>query len=355
MKKLIASFTLILSISMLYAQRVDLDRFNFTASYRDFPENPLPEAYKTYNIRLEASPSLGLGYAAANLAGGIQIEGLKRVDGMGHITILLMLDDLVFEKPETIERIQTSKDKQGNEIKKSWFSTKMDYSFAARLSVYDYKGNTIVDNQVLYDRNNNRSYQTPETNSAENATSYFNNKISEIRSNLVNNLTGGIIAQANDLLNAQYGYPVRRVNDILWILNNKRHKLYADHQRAWNDFKNAIVLMNEDEPLDKVKRKMQPVIDYFEKVKTQYVTSSKEDRKIRYASYYNLAKIYLYLDEPEKAMAEADALAMNDFDDRDGKALRQEAEMLEDKLKKNNADTRHFAINLNDYASPCFR
>ena len=355
MKKLVAFLALTLSISVLYAQRVDLDRFNFTASYRDFPENPLPETYNTYNIRIEASPSLGLGYKAENLAGGIQIEGLKKVDGTGHITLLLMLDDLVFEKPETIERIQTSKDKQGNETKKSLFSTKMAYSFAARLSVYDYKGNTIVDNQVLFDRNNNRNYQTPETNSAENATSYFNNKISEIRSNLVNSLTGSIIAQTNNWLNVQYGYPVRRVNDILWILNNKRHKSYKDHQKAWNDFKNAIVLMNEDEPLDKVKQKMQPAIDYFQKVKTQYVTSSKEDRKIRYASYYNLAKIYLYLDDPEKAMAEADALAMNDFDERDGKVLRQAALLLEDKLKKNNADSRHFAINATGYASPCLR
>jgi hypothetical protein len=97
---------------------------------------------------------------------------------------------------------------------------------------------------------------------------------------------------------------------------------------------------------------MQPVIDYFEKAKTQYVTSDKEDRKMRYASYYDLAKIYLYLDEPEKAMAEADALAMNDFDERDGRALHQAAQLLEDKLRKNNADTRHFAINVNNYTSP---
>ncbi len=352
MKKLVTFLALTLIISITYAQRVDLDRFNFTVSYRDFPENPLPGAYKTYNVRLEASPSLGLGLAAENLTNNIDIEGLKKVDGTGHITILLMLDDMVFEKPENIETIKTSRDKEGHEIKKSLFSTKMAYSFAARMSVYDYRGNTIVNNQVLFDRNNKRFYQTPEKNSPEEVSAYLNNKISEIRSNIVNQLALVIAAQANNQLNAQYGYPARRANDILWILNNKRHKSYRDHQKAWNQFKEAISLVNPNDPLDIVKKKMQPVIDYFEKVKKQYMTSSKEDRKMRYASYYNLAKIYLYLDEPEKAIIEADALAMNNFDERDGRALRQEAEFLENKLRKNNADTRHFAIDINGYASP---
>jgi hypothetical protein len=110
--------------------------------------------------------------------------------------------------------------------------------------------------------------------------------------------------------------------------------------------------MTENEPLNKVKQKMQPVIDYFEKIKKEYITSDKEDRKMRYASYYNLAKIYIYLDEPEKAMAEAGALAMNDFDEKDGKMLQQAAVLLADKLRKNNANTRHFAVNVNNYASP---
>jgi len=352
MKKLIIFLALSLYIPIIYSQRVDLDRFNFLVSYRDFPENPLPEMYKTYNVRMEAAPSLGLGLAAENLTNDISIEGLKKVTGTGHITILLILDDLVFEKPETIETITTTKDKEGHEIKKSNFSTKVAYTFGARMSVYDYRGNTIVDNQVLFDRASQRFYQSPQTNSAEEASSYFNNKISEIRSNITNQLTLSVTAETNNWLNAQYGYPARRVNDILWILNNKRHKSYRDQQKAWNQFKEAIALANSDEPLDNVKKKMQPVIDYFENAKKQYVTSSKEDRKMRYASYYDLAKIYLYLDEPEKAMTEADALAMNDFDERDGRALRQEALVLQNKLRKNNANSRHFAVDVSSYASP---
>ena len=116
MKKLVLILCTSLSFASAFAQRVDLDRFNFTASYRDFPNEPLPIEYKTYNVRIEASPSLGLGYTAANLENLISIEGLKKVAGTGHITILAMLDDIVIEKTETKERVQVTKDKNNVEI-----------------------------------------------------------------------------------------------------------------------------------------------------------------------------------------------------------------------------------------------
>ena len=77
MKKPLLILLNTLVFSSVFAQRVDLDRFNFTASYRDFPNEPLPAEYKTYNIRIEASPSLGLGYSASNLENMISIEALK--------------------------------------------------------------------------------------------------------------------------------------------------------------------------------------------------------------------------------------------------------------------------------------
>ena len=78
MKKLILVLLTSFVFTSIFAQRVDLDRFNFSASFRDFPDDPLPSEYKTYNVRIEAAPSLGLGYSAANLENMISIEGLKK-------------------------------------------------------------------------------------------------------------------------------------------------------------------------------------------------------------------------------------------------------------------------------------
>ena len=137
MKKLILTLCISMAFVSVFAQRVDLDRFNFTASFRDFPDEPLPNEYKTYNVRIEASPSLGLGYSASNLENLINIEGLKKVTGTGHITIITILDDIVIEGTETKERVQVTKDKNNVEIRKSFFATEMTYSFSARATVYE--------------------------------------------------------------------------------------------------------------------------------------------------------------------------------------------------------------------------
>jgi len=352
MKKLILVFCISLLITSLFGQRVDLDRFNFTASYRDFPDEPLPMEYKTYNVRIEAAPSLGLGYSASNLENLINIEGLKKVTGTGHITIIAMLDDIVIEKTETKERVQVTKDKNNVEISKSFFSTEMTYSFSARATVYDYKGNTVISNYILFERENKRTYKTPEFSNPVDAANNFNNKALETKANLAKQLVSGAVSNLNSYLNTNYGYAIQKVNDIFWVLNNKKHPEYGEQQKAWNNFKNAIVLMNPDEPLDKVKEKLKPVIAYYDKVKTIYTGTDKEARKLRYASYYNLAKIYLYLDDPAAAMREADALAMNDFDESDGRNLRAVAENLDEQLKKNNASTRHFPVVISSFQPP---
>lgn len=347
---------LTLCISIIYscisAQRVDLDRFNFTASFRNFPEDPLPEAYKTYNVRIEPAPSLGLGYGVDQQENMIQIEGLKKVPGTGHITVLALLDDVVIEKTESRERVEIKKDKQGIETRKTYFSTEMTYSFSARVSVYDYKGNTLISNHVLSDRENRRTYKGSEYSNPVDAANNFNSKMLEIRNNIARQLVNTAINNLNTTLNARFGYSIQRVNDMFWVLNNKRHPEYSAQQKAWNSFKNAIVLMNAEQPLDNVREKLKPVITYFDKIKETYSGTDKEARKLRYASYFNLAKLYLYLDDPSAAIKEADALSMNDYDENDGRALRAVAERLDEQLKRNNASTRHFALDISKYEPP---
>lgn len=336
----------------LFAQRVDLDKFGFTASFRNFPDDPLPDAYRTYNVRIEAVPSLANSAEVANAVQLLDIAGMKKVAGTGHITILAILDDILIESVEGRERAEIKKDKQGVETKKMYYFNELVYSFGARASVYDYMGNTLVGGYMLHDREKKMKYKTPEFASAEAATDYYTKKVLEIRMNLNRQLIGTSITALNGILNFRYGYVAQQHGDILWILNNKKHPAYKEHQKAWNSFRDAMALMRADESLTQVKQKLLPVIDYFERAKTRYTTSSKEDRKLRYASYFNLSKIYYYLDEPENALKEADALAMNGYDESDGRFLRSAAEQLRMLLQRNQAESRHFAINAEMYQSP---
>ena len=111
--------------------------------------------------------------------------------------------------------------------------------------------------------------------------------------------------------------------------------------------------MTPDQSLEEIKKMLQPVIGYFDKIKLKYNSGSKGDRKLRYASY-NLAKIYYYLDDPDDAMAEAGELMINNYDEKDGRGLEAAAADLKQLLKLNKMKTRHFPIDTDQYIGPGF-
>lgn len=110
--------------------------------------------------------------------------------------------------------------------------------------------------------------------------------------------------------------------------------------------------MNANSSIDKAKQKLKPVIDYFESIKQNYTSSSKHDRKMRYAGYYNLAVLYYYLDVPQLMMKEAQGLILNDYDSRDGKDFERTAIWLRDLFQTNNIYTRHFSIDPSSFKGP---
>ncbi len=68
---------------------------------------------------------------------------------------------------------------------------------------------------------------------------------------------------------------------------------------------------------------------------------------MRYASYYNKAKLYLYLDDPDAAIQEAEGLIKNDYDVKDGKKIIETAKKLKELFNKKKVNTRHFSFDLN--------
>ena len=157
------------------------------------------------------------------------------------------------------------------------------------------------------------------------------------------------INSLNATLTENYGYADRTVSDFFWVLDSRKHPEYENHRRAWIDFKQAISAMTPDESLDQVKLELKPVIEYYNSIKKKYNSNSKADKKLRYASYYNLAKIYWYLDDPDSGLKEANELVINGFDAKDGKGLEAGATNLKIQLRQAKRNTRHFKLNVDEY------
>lgn len=100
--------------------------------------------------------------------------------------------------------------------------------------------------------------------------------------------------------------------------------------------------MNHKEPIQNLEKELQEIITYFENVIPKYSGKKKKFKKMRYASYYALGKMYYYLDNPSKTKEYGQKLIDNDYSKRDGKYLVKIGKTLESRFTANQIKTRHF-------------
>ncbi|MFY7987350.1 MAG: hypothetical protein ACOVNP_00595 [Flavobacterium sp.] len=179
-----------------------------------------------------------------------------------------------------------------------------------------------------------------EKRSTNNVSTEFNNNKDAIYSMKLRQFVDGSIEQVLNATGNKYGFVGVKTRDILWILD-ARNEEGKTQIEAIEAVKEIFKGMKADEPINILEANLQPLIEYFESLKTKYPSDEKSHRKMRYSAYYNLAKIYYYLDQPDKVIKEAEALIANDYDPKDGKRLLEEAISLKNLFSNSGFNTRH--------------
>lgn len=350
--KVILPLLLFTASQTVLAQKVDLDKYSFTAAYRDLPRMGLDTSYKTFSIETELSQNAAFMLKQEQPAERVNIAGWRKLPSRAHLRVNVRMQDIVIENSDVKERVQILKDRNGKETGRRYFYyTELIYTFDGLMTVTDFRGRAIMD-RYLCSRNEHKVYRTKEYNSQPEALTAFVSNVLAVTTAITSAEVNRTMAEVNDILNTNLGYPLRTVGDYLWILDSKRHPEYRAHKQAFTAFKQAMFQMRADQPLDQVRERLQPVIKYFEKMIDRYDSDSKGDRKMRYASYYNLAKIYYYLDDPEASLFEAGQLMINDYDESDGRGLESAAADLKYLLELNQRPSRHFPIDVERLEGP---
>ena len=350
MKKISLFLTMLVTASILLAQKVDLDRFNFRYLTRTLPTNPLPDDYRTYQFNIASSASVREVYNDDRIKQTLALNGLKLSEGKAHITINMNLGEVSLKNPELKEREEVLKDKDGKETsRKKYYWIEAVYAWSGEVNVTDYKGSKLYGTTIGV---GNTVWKSAENENKATPGDYYNNNKYAIRSAIATDVVTNSMQRLSSGLNRMYGYGTITDIDFLWLLDSKKHPENDAMKKTWASFKEAIAVMNEKDDLTTVKQKMIPVIQYFDSLKTRITGTEKADKKLRYAAYYSLAKIYLLLDEPDKAISEAELLIANDYDTNDGKTLIGLANDLKTSFVKNKINTRHFPIDVSKYAAP---
>lgn len=371
MKK-ITLLCFVLCSTVSFAQKVDLDRFYFDVSFQNLPEEVVPFEQRTYATTIITDGPISKQFESAKILNNdLYISGWKKVTEKPTIILVLNLADFYEAGTKVNTRTVEEKDKDGKVIK----------SYPMYTITTTYRGNAngtltsilqpkeaptpvaVVEapkptnrflkstNQeapkventndhkkfnfsgdVTYTTGESKSLASLEQANEQNRRNDFNVRLRQF--------VNDCIAKANYRLNNLYGFSPISFKEQLWIIDSKEEE-GAIQKEAIEAVKLQFSGMKADQPIDKLTADLQPLIEYFDSLKTKYTEDNKGSKKIRYSAYYNLGKIYLYLDQPEKAIKEGEGLIANDYDKKDGKDIIDAGAKLVERFNKTQLRTRH--------------
>jgi hypothetical protein len=345
MKKIyfIFLFALLFSLSgIAQTKNVNIDSFWFTYAYRGLPSNPLDPIWFNYTIRVNATGTARNNLSIGNVINAVNIEGQKKVENLADASVIIELNlgDIIIVNSNINERKEESKDKSGRIDTRYFYKLVVNYSFESTYKIT--KDQKVIGGGTLCYRNTIETYQSEEYDNRKAASDFWRNNREVLLGDFYRNSAFKSSANLSNQASVAYGFTSRSgLRDVLKTMNEKKHDENVTFREAVNTVKTELEAMNPNVPLDK--DKLTGVIDYFKSLPAKYSDpKSKADQHIRYAAYFNLCKIYYYLDEPENVQQYGDLITANGYDDKDGAKLNKAASELQAVFDKTGMHTRHF-------------
>lgn len=325
-KKSISILLLLISISV-FSQRANLDRAYFNVSYVSLPSKPIIDSEKrTFSANKNA----------------LSIAGFTKVKSGGNVDVDYTFNGTTIGEVDINKTKHEKKDKDGN-------VTSVSYTYQV-IVPYESTANVSIVNSVNPENNFQTQYKESDTYKSKSfdtytkAKNHYNNNKYTIRNDHRTKHKNAFIKSINGYLASTYGYIVKKHRDQFWILGTKKHPEF-EHHKALFDKANAVFdKMKSNQPVDQLKAEFEPIIQEFESIVPKYQGTKKRERKMRYASYYNIAQIYYYMDMPEKAKEYAQKIIDNDYDKGDGKKMNRWSDALLKKFKANKTTSRHMEV-----------
>ena len=359
----------------LFSQKVDLDKSKFEVRFQVLPVENVPLDKRTFQVTSTLGPSVK-SYVDENVLNQkININGWKKTADNPTVTINLDLIDFSLISSKLQEEVNENKDKSGKVISRTaQYFINAEYRQDGRIKIsgpfspkeltlkeidaQKQKEEKVATNRFLAKTNLNaqaksdadfkvenlpssRRYSTDKYETSSKAVDFFKASQSSISDKLLRAFVDESARRSTDLGNYYFGFRPVAETEYLWIVDTKSHPEYQAQQDAAQAVKMLFAEMKADEPIDALRENLEPIIEYFESIKSKYKTDEKADKKLRYGAFYNLSKLYYYLDKPDLAIIQAEGLIENDYDKKDGEKLVENAQILVDIFKKTKLNSTH--------------
>jgi len=337
-------FISINAFSQLKPEKVDLDKFSFSVNYQILPSKFVALEKRTFSTQTVIGNDFASFFSnKETLDKRLNLYGWKRSVRYSNVDIEVKLESFKMGEPKLESKVDESKDKNGVVVKTTnYFVTAVIEAKAA--AVVKIKGGINEsgnDEEIVYNFDKDYVYKSLNVNAnSEVVKEAFKKEKTDFYNESIKNYVDVVFSGANYKINKVYGLEPTTYRDNLWIIDSKDEE-GGIQKEALEAVKVIFAKMSATAPIDGIVSDMNPLIEYFDSLKTKYTGSDKSSKKIRYSAYYNLGRIYIHLDQPEKAIKEGEGLIANDYDKKDGKRIIEDANYDLENFKKSTYKSKH--------------
>ena len=331
-------------VNLCHSQKVDLDPFRFNFKYRDLPHVIFDSSSKSFTPIIQLTPFIKEIVSEELVASKLILQGYDRVASNADVQFIYYMSDIDIIEFDIQENIAESKNKDGTITRRYSYYAFLKYRLHAIAYLKNKAGIDLIrQNELIL--NNNLSpltWKSKEFNKYDEASKYMKDNIDIIKGKLIRDNINNTVDLANRWANYNAGFPLKKDNFQLWLLDNKNHPEYENMHIRWNALKAVLEEISAESMNENNRAAILDAIKYFDNIKITYKKEEKADKKMRYAAFYNNTQLYLLLDMPDEAKKEADGLILNDYDKKDGEQMKRQAEALAELFRKHDIYTRHF-------------
>ena len=337
---------LILSGNALAQKNVNVDNLRFNYFERQLPQRPLNPPFFYYAVKIDMPGSIRNVVDEQVLYEMVHIVGQRIAyePSDDDVIINAKMSPVIILGSSVKERIAEKKARDGTVTKEYFYTMEIVYNFEAN-AVVTQKGK-VLNRYSMCSRIQNFTFKSKEYKTQKEASDFWRNNREVLIEQFTRECAENSIVSLSKSLNNNFGFPIIKQSALIKTINEKNHPENETLRANSNEIKSRMEALDGTTPL--TEDDMSDLIEYFESIPDRYGdATSKADIQLRYVAYFNLCRIYIFVNQPQEVKKWADLLFANGQDKKDGQTLKKEADALAKRFDKSIFKTAQF--NTDDY------
>ena len=320
---------------------LDLDRESINVAYLGLPTNPMVNPVdRNYSVYYNSANNID--EYQRTIEDYFHINGFTKLDSNATVHLDFQFDEIKVTGTEVISDKRKVRDSDGNSYYEFFYIPVLSYETYAKVIISYANGESSIHK---FGSKNNK-FEGNETYSISEANIALTSDLYRIAYETQNQFIIETTMTMNTMLNELHGYKAVNTTDYLLVLDSRFYPEYKDYKRYYQLSSRLFKQMTPYDSIDGIKSAIQPVLEFLSGIPEKYPGRKKAHIKMRYASYYNMAKIYFYLDELEKSIDYYEKVIENDYHEGQSKRNIKDIDKLKDLFAVNQVNTRHLNIEL---------